>query len=80
MIIGVAESSYVISSGNVALEATNLGPNTIFYGGSGVFFNSGGIIVGNGQKFWDSVVGNFTMTFCTYAGSSQLVIQEYAGN
>ena len=78
--IGIGETLYTIESGNVAFEATNLGPSTIYYGNSGVRFNSGGIIVGNGSKFFDSIVGNFTMRFTAATGSSNLVIQEYAGN
>lgn len=80
MLIGTAESTLTIGSGNVALEVTNYGPNSVFYGDTAVLLNSGGLIQGNGSKFWDSVVGNFQLRFVTVTGSSNIVIHEYAGN
>ena len=80
MLVGTNETIYTIESGNVAFEVTNLGPQSVYYGNSGVALNSGGLITGNGSKFFDSVVGNFTMRFITLSGSSNLVAQEYAGN
>ncbi|MBU1457048.1 MAG: hypothetical protein KKD01_20225 [Proteobacteria bacterium] len=77
------EMLYTISTGFVAFEATNLGPHSIFYGSTGVTANSGGLIIANGSKFWDSVVDNFQLYFVTIQSSgvtSNLVIQEYAGN
>lgn len=74
-----AETLYVISSGYVAFEATNRGSNSIFYGDSGVLLNSGGILVSNGSKFWDSITDNFQMYFSALGtATSQLVIHEYA--
>lgn len=80
--IGSVEVAYILGSGNVALEATNIGGHTIWYGNSAVLINSGGLIPGNASKFWDSVVGNFAVSFAVASGgvTSQLVIQEYAGN
>lgn len=80
--INSSETLYTLGSGNIALEATNLGPYLIYYGNSGVLANSGGLISGNGSKFWDSVVGNFSMRFVVNSGgvTSNLVIHEYAGN
>lgn len=77
-----SETLYTLGSGNIALEATNLGPYVVYYGNSGVLANSGGVITGNGSKFWDSVKGDFQMRFVVGSGgvSSNLVIQEYAGN
>jgi hypothetical protein len=80
LVITNSETLYTLGSGNVALEATNLGPNTVYYGNSGVLNNSGGLIIGNGSKFWDSVVGDFKVRFVVSSGTSQLVIHEYAGN
>ena len=82
LVISSSETTYVLGSGNIALEATNIGAYTIYYGNSGVLANSGGILAGNNSRFWDSVVGNFTMSFVVQSGgvTSQLVIQEYAGN
>ena len=75
------ETRYTIESGNIALEATNLGSANILYGSSSVIANSGGVIVQNGSKFWDSIVGNFSMYFALIGTStSNLVIHEYAGN
>lgn len=77
-----AETLYTLGTSNVAFEATNIGAQTIYYGNSGVLANSGGIITANGSKFWDSVVGNFTLYFVVASGgvTSRLVIHEYAGN
>ena len=80
--VSSAETVYTIGSGNRALEATNLGTRNIYYGQSGILVNSGGLILPNASKFWDSVVGNFTLYFVVASGgvTSNLVIQEYAGN
>ena len=77
-----SETLYTLGSGNIALEATNIGSQTIIYGNSAVLLNSGGLIAGNASKFWDSVVGNFQMYFAVASGgvTSRLVIHEYAGN
>lgn len=80
LVISQTETIYTLGSGNIALEATNLGPSIVYYGNSNVLINSGGIITGNGSKFWDSVLGDFTMRFVTTSGNSNLVIHEYAGN
>lgn len=80
LVISTDELTLTIGSGNVAIEATNLGPQTVLYGDSAVRINSGGLIVGNGSKFWDSVHGSFIMRFATTVGSSQLIVHEYAGN
>jgi len=82
LVISSSETTYTLGSGNIALEATNIGSYAIYYGNSGVLANSSGILAGNNSKFWDSVVGNFTMAFVVQSGgvTSQLVVQEYAGN
>lgn len=79
--ITVAETVFTIGSGNRAFEATNLSSGNVFYGQSGVLVNSGGLIPSNTSKFWDSVVGNFTIYFVNASGgtTNQLLIQEYAG-
>jgi hypothetical protein len=77
------ETVYTISTGYVALEATNLGSFNVYYGDTRVTTNSGGVIVPNTSKFWDSVVDNFSLFLVTQKSggiSSNLVIQEYAGN
>lgn len=77
------EILYTISTGYIALEATNLGASNVYYGNSGVTANSGGIIAPLTSKFWDTVCDNFTLYFVgiNSAGlSTNLVIQEYAGN
>ena len=77
------EILYTISTGYIALEATNLGSFNIYYGQSGVTLNSGGIISPSASKFWDTVCDNFSLYFVIQNSggiSSQLVIQEYAGN
>lgn len=73
--------SFQIGSGNRAFEATNLGSNTVYYGDS-LRLGTGGLILSNGAKFWDTIVDNFTMNFSINSGgvSNLLVIQEYAGN
>lgn len=80
--ISNVETRYTLGSGNIALEATNIGGFTIVYGNSAVLLNSGGLIPGNASKFWDTVVGNFTMFFAIASAgvTANLVIQEYAGN
>lgn len=78
--ITTVEQSYILSSGMIAFEATNLGASSVYYGNSGVLAGSGGLIVENGSKFWDSIVGNFRVSFLTASGSANLVIHEYAGN
>lgn len=78
--ISTVETVYTLGTGNIAIEATNLGPSSVYYGNSGLLAGSGGLIVGNGSKFWDSIVGNFQMRFITASGSANLVIHEYAGN
>ena len=78
-----SETLYTISTGFVALEATNLGAFNVYYGQSGVSVASGGLIAPQTSKFWDSVCDNFTLYFVTaHSGgiASSLVIQEYAGN
>lgn len=79
--ISSAETVYTIGSGNRALEITNLGAYSIMYGQSGVLVNSGGIITANGSKFWDGVVGDFTLYLVVGSGgvTSNAVVQEYAG-
>lgn len=80
--VNSTETLYVISTGFVAFEATNLGLYSVYYGNSGVSYNSGGLILANGSKFWDSIADNFSMYFYVASGgvTSNLVIQEYAGN
>lgn len=78
--ISTVETIYTLGSGNIALEATNLGPSSVYYGNAGLLANSGGLITGNASKFWDSIVGTFQMRFITESGSANLVIHEYAGN
>ena len=78
--VGTNDTTLTIGSGNVAVEATNLGPQTIFYGNTAVLANSGGIILVNAAKFWDSVFGAFIIRFATSTGSSNLLVHEYAGN
>lgn len=77
------EIVYTISTGFVAFEATNLGGYNVYYGDSNVTTNSGGLLAPNGAKFWDTIADNFQMYFVIMnsAGiTSNLVIQEYAGN
>lgn len=82
-VVSLTTGGYVfqISSGNRAFEATNLGGNTVYYNNA-LTIGTGGIIVTQGSKFWDTIVDNFTMTF--FIGSTGisnlLVIQEYSGN
>lgn len=80
--VSSSEILYTLGSGNIAFEATNLGSFNIFYGNSDLTTNFGGLISPNGSKFWDSVTGNFTLFFRLNSGgvTSNLVIQEYAGN
>ena len=80
--VTTAETAFTIGSGNRAFEVTNLGTNTVYYGESGIRVNSGGIIASNNSKFWDSVVGNFTIYFSMISAgiTSHIIIQEYAGN
>jgi len=82
-IVSLNTAGYVfqIGSGNRAFEATNLGSHNVFYNNE-VLVGTGGLITANGSKFWDTIVDNFTITFYVGSGgvSSQLVIQEYAGN
>lgn len=77
-----SETAYFLGSGNVALEATNIGNFTIIYGNSGVLTNSGGLIVANGSKFWDTVGGPFTLSFVVNSGgvTGRLLVHEYVGN
>lgn len=76
-----SETVFTISSGNRAFEATNYGPGNVYYGQSGILVNSGGLIPANNSKFWDSIVGNFTIYFVSASAgiTTNLVIQEYAG-
>lgn len=80
--ITTASSIYTISSGNRALEITNLGPVTLYYGDTAVLAGSAGIIFSQSSKFWDTVVDDFTLGLVNNsAGISGLVIiQEYRGN
>ena len=80
--ITTAETVYTLGSGNIALEATNISAINIYYGDSGVLANSGGVIVENGSKFWDSVIGNFQVYFAMASAgvTGRLVIHEYAGD
>lgn len=77
-----SEILYTIGSGNRAFEATNHGPQTVYYGQSNLGVNSGGIITANGSKFWDTITDDFFMYFRASSGgtTSTLVIQEYGGN
>jgi len=76
------EIIFQISSGNRAFEAGNLGTMAISYGQSNLLANSGLFLAASGgMKFWDTITDNFTMAFRPVnGGSSQLIIQEYAGN
>lgn len=80
--VSTAETVFTVGSGNRAFEATNLGAYNIYYGQSGILVNSGGVILPNGSKFWDSIIGNFSVYFVVVSGgiTSNMVIQEYAGN
>lgn len=75
------ETLYTISTGYVAFEVTNLGSYLVYYGNSGVYANSGGLITQNGSKYWDNISDNFNLYFVlgTAGVSSKVVIQEYAG-
>src|SRR3990167_1961359 len=81
-ILSLTSSGYtfIIGSGNRAFEATNLGGTTVYYGNT-LSIGTGGIILPNGSKFWDTIVDNFTMVFYASSGgvTNLLVIQEYAG-
>jgi hypothetical protein len=72
------EQLYTISTGYIALEATNLGGNIIYYGNSNVTTNSGGLLTPSGSKFWDNVSDDFTLYFVSPLGS-RVIIQEYTG-
>ena len=76
-----AETLYVVGTANRAFEATNLGVYSVYYGGSGVLVDSGGLIGPGGSKMWDSVVDNFSLYFVVASGgvTSNLLIQEYPG-
>lgn len=76
------ELVYTIHSGNRAVELSNVGSYTVYYGQSAFTAGSGGIIPINGSKFWDTVVDNFTLylKLATNGVISQVVAQEYAGN
>lgn len=81
--ITTAETVFTINTGNRALEITNNGSYDVYYGASGLLAGSSAFITsGGGAKFWDSVVDNFTIYFKlnSAAVSSQIVIEEYAGN
>ena len=78
-----AESVYYLGSGNRAFEITNLGSYNLYYGNSNLTTNSGGVVLPNGSKMWDTVADNFTMYLrLTTGGITNLgvVIHEYAGN
>lgn len=77
-----SETLYSIGSGNTAFEAINIGSYSVYYGDSGVLANSGGLILSNGAKMWDTVWGGYTQRFVLGTGgvASNLVIHEYAGN
>lgn len=79
--ITTLETPFTIGSGNRAFEATNYGPGNVYYGQSGILVNSGGLIPPNTSKFWDSIVGTFTIYFVNASGgiTTNLVIQQYAG-
>jgi hypothetical protein len=81
--ISSSETLFQISSGNRAFEAGNLGSFNVFYGQSNLLATSGLFIASNGgAKFWDTITDNFQMAFAIGSGgvTSQLIIQEYAGN
>lgn len=80
--VNSAGVTYQISSGNRALEVTNLSGSQTLYYGNAVTVGTGGIISSSGSKFWDTVVDNFTLTFFASSGgvSILLAVQEYAGN
>ena len=82
MSISTSETAYALGTANRAVEMTNLGSYTVYYGQSNLSVNSGGIILPNGSKFWDTIVDNFVMYIrLGSAGvTSTLVAQEYAGN
>ena len=77
-----SETLFTISSGNRAVEITNLGSNTVYYGQSNLAVNSGGIILANGSKFWDTVTDTFSMYLRVSSGGVTSIVsaQEYAGN
>lgn len=81
-VVNLTNTEYLfqISSGNRAFEACNLGNFNIFYGQSNLLATSGIFIASGGAaKFWDTITDNFQMAFVCQ-GTSQLIIQEYAGN
>ena len=80
--VSTAETLYVMGTGNRAVEFTNLGSYIVYYGNSGFTAGTGGVILQNGSKMWDSVVDNFQMALkLNSAGvTSQVVAHEYAGN
>lgn len=78
-VVGVDTSvCYTIGSGMVAIEVTNVGDSTVWYGNSGVTVSSGGFLAVHASKFWDNVVDNFTLYFVGTAGSA-VAIHEYEG-
>ena len=80
--ITTSETTYIINSGNRALEVTNRSTVSLIYGNTSVLVNSGGTLAAGGAKFWDNVVDNFQMRFAVNsAGFTAVVtIHEYAGD
>ena len=77
-----AATLFTLNSGNQAIEVTNLGSTTIYYSFTNAIAQSGGIILSQSSKFWDSVVDNFSMYFFIASGgiTNNIIVQQYAGD
>ena len=82
MSISTSETAYALETANRAVEITNIGSYSVYYGQSNLSVNSGGIILSNGSKFWDTITDNFVMYLRILSGgvTTNVVAQEYAGN
>ena len=80
--IDSAEVIYQVESANRAIEITNHGSHNLYYGDSALTINTGGFIVPNGAKFWDTITDDFQLYLRVLSGgvTDIVTVHEYAGN
>jgi hypothetical protein len=66
-----------MESGNTAMLCFNCGPTDIYYGGSTVGANSGGVIWTSGTQEWKNVLSNFGIFMIANSVATKLAVIEY---
>lgn len=66
-----------MESGNTSMLVFNCGPTDVYYGGSTVSANSGGVIWTSGTESWKNVLSNFGIFMIANSADSQIAVVEY---